>query len=457
MQLNTAMTTTAVGSIVAVYHLSCSPIRAGRLELASTQPPAPRVIGISSLVQRLLIGLVLGAHRVAPMDPATVLSSHSEHRGPDQAAPPEATNAHKVHRVAGTALGESDLEAMDLSHQPPDRRTRPIGEAGLSGVAPDGLVRLSPSGVPMGFGRGALEGVVDSSTDHRRPDGRIGDEGSTGEERDEGRALQSRAMDGQQLDSSLWQLLESEPEPRQLWSDCILTLDMMDSYGDGWNGASWSWTQDSTNSVVSSGTLDDGSTGTASLCGTGECYTLSVDGGSYPNEISWTIVNGDTGEEEGSGGAEESAYVCIAVPSPQPTASPVPTVTSVPTTTIEPTPVPTATRYEVSSFAALSDSIRTNAQIDVVSDITFTAVITISGKTNVKISSSTGAVLSSDRSFSNDYGGIFRVDSNSDVTFTGLGFTSGSAEQHGGCLYVTGSSTVKTEDVDFWHCQSVSW
>ena len=105
---------------------------------------------------------------------------------------------------------------------------------------------------------------------------------------------------------------------------------------------------------------------------------------------------------------------------------------------------------EVSSFSALSSAIASDADINVVGDITFTGVITISGKTNVKISSSTGAVLTSDRSFSASSGGMFYVASGSDVTFTGLGFASGSANR-GGCLYATGS-TIEMDDVDFTSC-----
>ena len=107
---------------------------------------------------------------------------------------------------------------------------------------------------------------------------------------------------------------------------------------------------------------------------------------------------------------------------------------------------------EVSSFSALSSAIASDADINVVGDITFTGVITISGKTNVKISSSTGRVLTSDRSFSASSGGMFYVASGSDVTFTGLGFASGSATYWGGCLYATGGSTIEMDDVDFTSC-----
>ena len=124
----------------------------------------------------------------------------------------------------------------------------------------------------------------------------------------------------------------------------------------------------------------------------------------------------------------------------------------VPTTSSGPTPVPTATYYEVNSFSALSSAINTNAQINVVTSITFTAAITISGKTNVKISSSTGAVLRSDRSFTVEDGGMFYIGSGSDVTFTGLGFASGSAGTYGGCLCAKEFSMVEVEGVEFTNC-----
>ena len=122
-----------------------------------------------------------------------------------------------------------------------------------------------------------------------------------------------------------------------------------------------------------------------------------------------------------------------------------------------PSPVPSPNMYtEVSSFSDLSNAVVSDADIWVMGNITFSGVITISGKTNVKISStrSTGAVMSSDRSFTNDYGGMFQIEGVSDVTFTGLNFTSGSASR-GGCIYVEGSSTVKVEDVHFETCYAV--
>ena len=106
---------------------------------------------------------------------------------------------------------------------------------------------------------------------------------------------------------------------------------------------------------------------------------------------------------------------------------------------------------DVSSFSALSNAIASNAEINVVSSITMTATITISSITNLKISSESGAVLNRNKD-----GRHFYISSNSDVTFTGLGFVSGSVNgDHGGCLYVT-SSTVEVKDSDLTACTAVS-
>ena len=86
-------------------------------------------------------------------------------------------------------------------------------------------------------------------------------------------------------------------------------------------------------------------------------------------------------------------------------------------------------------------------------DITFTGALTISGQTNVHIYSDTGAVLTSNRGFTADSGGMINIGSGSDVTFTGVGFVSGSAAAQGGCLYID-SSTVEINSVDFDACTS---
>ncbi|MBK9194770.1 MAG: hypothetical protein IPO17_07215 [Flavobacteriales bacterium] len=81
-------------------------------------------------------------------------------------------------------------------------------------------------------------------------------------------------------------------------ADCY-TMYMYDSFGDGWDGASWVMKVQPANTIVASGTLNNGSFGTAQVnlqggCGGGNCsnYTLNVTSGSFPTEISWNLVNG---------------------------------------------------------------------------------------------------------------------------------------------------------------------
>ena len=115
---------------------------------------------------------------------------------------------------------------------------------------------------------------------------------------------------------------------------------------------------------------------------------------------------------------------------------------------------PESTEVDVSTFSALSNAIASNTAVNVVSDITFTAPITISGLTDLAIGSTNGATLTSNRNFSNSYGGMFQIDGESDVTFSGLGFASGSAYE-GGCLHAQDSSNVKVEGSNFTACYAV--
>ena len=86
------------------------------------------------------------------------------------------------------------------------------------------------------------------------------------------------------------------------------TLNMIDSYGDGWNGG-----------IISVGgteyTIEDGATGTADIvCEPFTCdYDVTMtDGGSYPGEISWSIADAD-GTVVLSGDAD-SAGLTLSVP-----------------------------------------------------------------------------------------------------------------------------------------------
>ena len=68
-----------------------------------------------------------------------------------------------------------------------------------------------------------------------------------------------------------------------------LTMLMYDSFGDGWNGNSYTIT-DLEGVLQMEGTLDDGSDGAQSFCLDDGSYNIVVDGGSFQSEITWQIV-----------------------------------------------------------------------------------------------------------------------------------------------------------------------
>jgi len=76
----------------------------------------------------------------------------------------------------------------------------------------------------------------------------------------------------------------------------MLTIQLDDSYGDGWNG----------NTITINGsvfTIETGSSFTDVLCyDSNLCVSVVCDGGSWPEEVSWTILNSD-GTELLAGGA----------------------------------------------------------------------------------------------------------------------------------------------------------
>lgn len=81
-------------------------------------------------------------------------------------------------------------------------------------------------------------------------------------------------------------------------ADCY-TMYLYDSFGDGWNGATWTIQQLPAMTTVASGTLTNGVFGTMQVnisggCGGGPCdpYTLSVTSGGFPTEISWNLIGG---------------------------------------------------------------------------------------------------------------------------------------------------------------------
>ena len=86
-----------------------------------------------------------------------------------------------------------------------------------------------------------------------------------------------------------------------------VTLNMQDSYGDGWNGNTWT-ASSTTNSAISYGpyTISNGSSGSTTFCMPEDCYAIVCDYGSWQSEVSWQLVNNATGGVIASGGAPYS-------------------------------------------------------------------------------------------------------------------------------------------------------
>jgi hypothetical protein len=92
------------------------------------------------------------------------------------------------------------------------------------------------------------------------------------------------------------------------YENCI-TLDMNDSFGDGWNGATYEITLDgvsvATGDIDSAQSGDGSSFGTDVLCLADGCYEITVAGGTFESEITWTLNGVDGGSV--SGAAPETA------------------------------------------------------------------------------------------------------------------------------------------------------
>jgi hypothetical protein len=85
----------------------------------------------------------------------------------------------------------------------------------------------------------------------------------------------------------------------------LVTLDMFDSFGDGWNGATYNFINGEGVNVAN-GTMS-GSFAQNIICLEDGCYTFTVGGGTFDGEISWTLNNIAGGSL--SGGAPSSQVV----------------------------------------------------------------------------------------------------------------------------------------------------
>lgn len=78
-------------------------------------------------------------------------------------------------------------------------------------------------------------------------------------------------------------------------SGTSVTLNMTDSYGDGWNGGSVTLTNNLGN-TYGPYTINSGNIGSASICLPDACYSVNVNPGNWPGEMSWSLSNGVSGD-----------------------------------------------------------------------------------------------------------------------------------------------------------------
>ena len=95
------------------------------------------------------------------------------------------------------------------------------------------------------------------------------------------------------------------------YSNCTdLILTMVDSYGDGWNGNTFALNEQTSGTNFYSNTLPSGSLGVDTVCVPDGCYDVTCGGGSFTNEVSWTLTD-LTGAVVSSGGAPYAGTMCL--------------------------------------------------------------------------------------------------------------------------------------------------
>jgi hypothetical protein len=85
-------------------------------------------------------------------------------------------------------------------------------------------------------------------------------------------------------------------------SGTYLSLNMFDSWGDGWNAAEITLTGSNTGTVFGPYTIITGASAVEMLCMDDDCYAIDVTSGSWPSEISWTVTDA-AGNTLAAGGA----------------------------------------------------------------------------------------------------------------------------------------------------------
>jgi hypothetical protein len=89
--------------------------------------------------------------------------------------------------------------------------------------------------------------------------------------------------------------------------DNCVTIDMTDTFGDGWNGANYD-IYDELGNLVVTGTLPGGTAGTDFLCLASGCYSMDVGGGGFDSEIGWVLNGVDNGPIAGGAPVAGSVF-----------------------------------------------------------------------------------------------------------------------------------------------------
>lgn len=69
-----------------------------------------------------------------------------------------------------------------------------------------------------------------------------------------------------------------------------MVFNMFDTFGDGWNGASYFITNLG-GTVIATGTLGAGTSGSNTICLNPGCYNLTITAGAWPGEVGWNIAD----------------------------------------------------------------------------------------------------------------------------------------------------------------------
>jgi hypothetical protein len=91
----------------------------------------------------------------------------------------------------------------------------------------------------------------------------------------------------------------------------MVTLFMTDTWGDGWNGNTWTATSNTGGASFGPFTLVSGSSGSENFCLPNDCYNIVCDFGGFQAEVGWLLIEDATGNTLASGGAPFSGQCSV--------------------------------------------------------------------------------------------------------------------------------------------------